>query len=128
MDFKTLLEPYCDLDASGSPKRTVEGQIKWLTKRHGIERSAVDQAILKVFNELETGLTFEDDSESTAGHKLDQYLLKAAETIQQAALDKQTKELEVFMTTFKQSAVEEYVRAQRGSAWKRIKAVFRPTI
>ena len=126
MDFKNLLEPYCDLDASGSPKRTIEGQIKWLTKRHGIERSAVDQAILKVFNELENGLKFEDDAESTAGHKLDQYLLNEAEDIQKSALDRQAKELELFMTTFKQSAVEEYVKAQQSSVWKRVKAVFKP--
>ena len=125
MDFKILLEPYAEPDAQGKPTRTIEAQIKWLTKK-GISRSIIDQAILKVFNQLETGMKFEGDAQATAGHKLDHYLLQTAQEIQHAELSKQAKELEAFMTTFKQSAVEEYVKAQKGSVWKRVKAVFRP--
>lgn len=126
MEFKTLLEPYSDPDESGNPKRTTEGQIKWLTRRHSLPRDVVDKAILKVYNELENGLAFEEDESGSAGHNLDQYLLKTAQEIQEASLTKQTKELEDFMSVFKSNAVEQYVKAQQGSAWKRIKAVFKP--
>jgi hypothetical protein len=113
MNFKELLEPYKE---NG---RTIEGQIKWLNSK-GIARNFIDQAILKVFSELETGTKHSD------GNALDHYLLQVAKDLQTAELEKQARELEVFMTTFKQSAVEEYVKAQRGSIWKRVKSVFKP--
>ena len=125
MDFKTLLEPYAEPDPEGRPRRTVEAQIKWLNRK-GLPRNIIDQAILKVYNELERGMIFNDDEESTGGHKLDQHLLKTAHELQQAELSKQAKELEVFLTTFKQSAVEEYANRHRASIWQRIIAVFKP--
>lgn len=126
-NFKTLLEPYAEPDEKGVPRRNIEGVIKWLGTRHGLPRDVIDRAILKVFNEMESGLVFEADEKESGGHKLDQYLLKTAQEVQKSDLSKQAAELEVFMTTFKQQAVEQYVKAQRGSAWKRIKAVFKPT-
>ena len=125
--FSTLLEPYAERDKDGNPKRTVEGQIKWLTNRHHLPRDVVDRAILRVYNELEAGLTFTgSDTEGTAGHQLDRYLLEAAQDIVKQNVTKQAKELEDFMLKFKQTAVEKYVLAQRGSVWKRVKAVFKP--
>jgi hypothetical protein len=126
MEFKKLLEPYSELDEQGSPKRTTEGQIKWLSRRHGLPRDIVDKAILKVYQELEEGLLFDDAEGTTPGHKLDQYLLATAKQIQDENLTMQTQELEKFMNTFKKAAVEKYVKAQQGSVWKRIKAVFKP--
>lgn len=127
MDFMTLLEPYAERDQDGNPKRTVEGQIKWLTGRHHLPKDVVDRAILRVYNELESGLEFKNsDTEGTAGHQLDRYLFDAAQEIVKQNVTKQAKELEEFMMKFKQSAVEKYVATQRGSAWKRIKAVFKP--
>jgi len=125
MDFKALLQPYADPDPQGNPVRTIEGQIKWLNKK-GIPRNLIDQAIWKVYDELDRGLKFESDDQSNAGHKLDQYLLKVSQEMQQSELSKQAQELEAFMTTFKQNAIEEYVKAQQGSVWKRMKAVFKP--
>ena len=86
----------------------------------------MDKAILKVYNELETGLTFEADEDGSAGHHLDKYLLKIAQELQEATLTKQAQELEAFMSIFKANAVEQYVKAQQGSVWKRVKAVFKP--
>lgn len=126
MEFKTLLEPYSDPDEKGEPTRTIEGQIKWLERRYQIPRNIIDQAILKVYNELEEGLEFEATEIYTAGHELDHYLLKTAKDLQQEGLTKQAQELELFLSTFKQNAVERYVKAQQGSVWKRIKAVFKP--
>lgn len=114
MNFKELLEPYKE------GGRTVEGQIKWLSGRHQIARNFIDQAVLQVFSELESGATHDD------GNALDQYLLKVAKDLETVSLEKQAKELEIFMTTFKQTAVEEYVKLQQGSVWKRLKAVFKP--
>lgn len=126
MDFKTLLEPYAEHDKDGNPTRTVEGQIKWLLNRHHYPRDVVDKAILRVYNELEGGLVFGDDDSGSAGHNLDQHLRKACEEIVAANVTKQAKELEDFLIKFKETAVEKYVAEQRGSAWKRIKAVFKP--
>lgn len=125
--FSILLEPYAERDQNGNPKRTVEGQIKWLTNRHHLPRDVVDRAILRVYNELESGLTFMDSpTEGTAGHQLDRYLFESAQEIIKQNVTKQAKELEDFMLKFKQTAVEKYVAAQRGSVWKRVKAVFKP--
>ena len=126
MDFATLLKPYADIDKSTNrPLRTIEGQIKWLARKN-IPRNVIDQAILKVYNELQDGLKFEDTKESTGGHKLDQYLLKIAQEIYQSTLEKQAKELESFLSNFRESAVKEYVKVHQNSIWKRIKAVFKP--
>lgn len=119
MDFSKLLEPYADPMEDGRPKRTVEAQIKWLIRKN-IPKDIIDQAILKVFNELESGKEFEN------GHELDQHLLSVAQEMHQSHLSKQAKELEAFMNKFKENAVQEYIKQQRLSLWKRIKAVFRP--
>lgn len=125
--FDALLEPYAERDAAGNPKRTVEGQIKWLTGRHHLPKDIVDRAILKVYNELETGLKFEDsETDGSAGHQLDRYLFDSAQELMKQNVTKQKKELEDFLIKFKQSAVEKYVQQQRGSVWKRVKAVFKP--
>lgn len=125
--FSTLLEPYAERDKDGNPKRTVEGQIKWLTNRHHLPRDVVDRAILKVYNELEAGLVFKDSEiDGNAGHQLDRHLYNTAQDILKQNVTKQAKELEDFMLKFKQTAVEKYVAAQRGSVWKRVKAVFKP--
>jgi NH3-dependent NAD+ synthetase len=126
MDFKTLLEPYAEPNEHGVPKRTVEGQIKWLTKRHGLPQDVVDKTILKVYNELESGLVFESDESGSSGHKLDRYLYETAKNMVDQSVKKQAKDLEEFMSKFKQQAVEKYVASQQGSVWKRIKAVFKP--
>lgn len=126
MDFKSVLEPYADCDADGTPRRTTEGQIKWLMRK-GLPRAVIDQAILKVYNELQAGRVFKGDVNGTAGYYLDQYLLESAKEIQQAEVEKQARDLEAFLGAFKQTAVEQYIKAQRGSVWKRIKAVFKPS-
>jgi len=127
VNFTTLLEPYCERDKDGVPKRTVEGQIKWLTNRHHLPRDVVDRAILQVYNELDEGKKFEDsEANGTAGHQLDRYLYDVAQDIIKQSVKKQAKDLEDFMLKFKKSAVEKYVASQRGSVWKRVKAVFKP--
>lgn len=127
MEFAKLLDPYAEKDRDGKPARTIEGQIKWLTKK-GLPRDIIDQAIMKVFNELESGKQFQDDEDTTGGHKLDHYILQTAQDIQQSHLSKQVKELEAFMGKFKEDAVKKYVEAQQESTWKRIKAVFKPGV
>jgi len=125
--FSTLLEPYAERDKDGVPKRTIEGQIKWLTNRHHLPKDVVDRAILQVYNELEEGKKFEDsETDGAAGHQLDRYLYNVAQDIIKQSVKKQAKELEDFMLKFKKSAVEKYVATQRGSVWKRVKAVFKP--
>jgi len=126
MDFKTLLGPYAEPDKDGNPTRTVEGQIKWLINRHRLPQDVVDKTILKVYNELESGRVFEADESGSAGHNLDRYLYETAKEMLDQNVTRQAQELEKFMSQFKQNAVEEYVAAQRGSVWKRVKAVFRP--
>jgi hypothetical protein len=126
MDFKTLLEPYAEPNKEGVPTRTVEGQIKWLTNRHHFPRDVVDKAILKVYNEIESGKAFIADDDGSAGHHLDRYLFSVCEEIVGLNVRKQAKELEDFLHKFKETAVEKYVAEQRGSVWKRVKAVFKP--
>jgi hypothetical protein len=126
MDFKTLLAPYSGVDKDGNPKRTVEGQIKWLTNRHHYPRDVVDKAILRVYNELEGGKVFEADENGSAGHNLDRYIFDVCKELVEANVTKQAKELEAFLMKFKETAVEKYVNEQRGSVWKRVKAVFKP--
>lgn len=113
MDFEKLLEPYKE---NG---RTIEKQIQWLTGKL-IPRNFIDQAVLRVFGDLENGTTFTD------GNALDQFLLKVARDLYTEEVSKQAKELESFMTNFKQDAVKEYVKVQQGSVWKRLKAVVKP--
>jgi len=113
MDFKELLKPY---EENG---RTIEGILKWLISK-GVARNFIDQAILRVFGDMENGTTFPD------GNALDQFLLKVARDLEKDDLVKQAKELESFMTNFKQDAVKEYVKVQQGSVWKRLKAVVKP--
>ncbi len=126
MDFKTLLEPYCEPDDAGNPTRTIEGQIRWLIKRHALPKDVVDKTILKVYNEIENGLIFEANENGSAGHNLDRYLYETAKDMVDQSVKKQAKDLEEFMAKFKQQAVEKYVASQQGSCWKRIKAVFKP--
>lgn len=114
MDFKVLLEPYKE---NG---RTIEGILKWMISK-GVARNFIDMAILRVFGDMENGTTFPN------GNELDQFLLKVAKDFEKDDLAKQAKEIETFMTTFKQTAVEEYVRTHQASVWKRMKSVFKPT-
>src|SRR3972149_4043344 len=107
MDFKKLLEPYSE---NG---RTVEGQIKWLTSKQ-ILREYIDLTILKVYNELESGKTFED------GHALDRYLFDTAKAIQDSHLSKQAKELENFMNAFKDNWEQEFKNRTKLTFFQRI--------
>ena len=65
LDCKKLLEPYSE---NG---RTVEGQVKWLTKK-SIPPDVIGIAIKSVYSEIANGKIFAD------GHELDRYLLDIA--------------------------------------------------
>ena len=97
IDFKKLHEPYAG-DESPSP----EMQIKWLQK-NGIPAHIVDQAMIKVYDGLETGqLRFEpgkfagDNGEHSAGFFFDQYLMKTAQEMHQQELTDHVAKLERF--------------------------------
>lgn len=119
MNFEQLLEPYAERQPDKRALRTAEGQIRWLQKK-GLPRDIVDKALLTVYTELEGGKSF------ASGHDLDLYLYEVAKGMQEAEAAKQVKELEAFMATFKQQAVDEYRKLSKSTVWRRIKAVFRP--
>jgi hypothetical protein len=103
MNMQKLLEPYAEGGA-----RTVEGIMKWLLGK-GVPQQHIDQAIISVFHEMESGKTF------PGGHELDRYILEVANNFHKSELSDNAKKLEEFFNAFV---------TKKRPLWDRVKAVF----
>ncbi len=105
IDFEKLLEPYSE------GGRTVEAQIKWLSKK-GFSGTVIDTAMSEVYLELSRGKKFKN------GHELDRYLLKKA-------IIESKKEMEVRIKHMQDRLNELVNRHQKVNKLKKIWFVLR---
>jgi hypothetical protein len=108
MDLAKLIEPYSERNEDGKPLRTVEGQIKWLLGKN-IPRDHIDKAVLRVYDAMEKGKTYEN------GHELDQALLEAAKESHELDLADSVRKLQDFFNGLK---------LPDAGRWKYLKAFF----
>jgi hypothetical protein len=90
MDFAELYKPYVTKEAPGP-----EDQITWLMK-NGLPQHIVDQAMLKVYEEIRQGKVFEADEIHTATWNFWMYLRDVGRELHKQELNVYVKHLESF--------------------------------
>ena len=96
MDFQKLYEPYVTKEAP-----LVTEQIKWLQKQ-GIPQHIIDQAMIKVYDEIERGKVFNAEGKHTSTWALWMYLQEIARGLQKKELEVYVKNLESFHENIRQ--------------------------
>jgi len=119
MDFQKLYEPYKTKDAPD-----VAEQLKWLLKQ-GIPQHIIDQAMIKVYDEIERGKGFDSTEKHSATWVLWMYLLKTAKEIHSQELDVYVKNLETFHGKLRSKWNEDLkviadLNQKRWPLWKKI--------
>ena len=116
MNFDELYAPYVTEEAP-----SYLDQIPWL-KKNGVADHIVDQAMIKVYGEMERGKTFEADEHHSATWHQWMYLKQVADEMGKEELQVYARHLEQFHDKLKREIDEEW---ESMNMWQKLWAVIR---